>query len=388
MTRVGGAWMQQGQTQALLAALSAAGHQALFVGGCVRNALLGMPVADVDICTDAAPDVVARIAGAVGFKVVPTGIEHGTVTVVAGDAVHEVTTFRRDVATDGRRATVAFSADIAEDAARRDLTINALYARADGTVIDPLGALPDLAARRVRFVGEAGERIREDYLRILRFFRFHAHFADPSLGLDPEALAACAANTEGLGQLSKERIGQEMRKLLSAPDPAPAVAAMAAAGVLGAVLPGADAAALAPLVHLEVEQGLAPDWMRRLALVGGQDPAEHLKLSRAEARALAALAPAARGADSPAVLGFRLGAERAHDALLIRAALVGVPLPPGARDEVQRGAGAVFPLRAADLPALSGAALGARLKALQEVWLHSNLTASKADLLSRADRQG
>lgn len=388
MTRVGGAWMQQGQTQALLAALCAAGHQALFVGGCVRNALLGMPVADVDICTDAAPEVVARIAGAAGFKVVPTGIEHGTVTVVAGDAVHEVTTFRRDVATDGRRATVAFSADIAEDAARRDLTINALYARADGTVIDPLGALPDLAARRVRFVGQAEARIREDYLRILRFFRFHAHFADPSLGLDPEALAACAANIEGLGQLSKERIGQEMRKLLSAPDPAPAVAAMAAAGVLGAVLPGADAAALAPLVHLEAEQGLAPGWLRRLALVGGQDAAEHLKLSRAEARALAALAPAARGADGPAVLGFRLGAERALDALVIRAALMGVPVPPGARDEVQRGANAVFPLRAADLPALSGAALGARLKALQEVWLHSGLTASKADLLARTDPQG
>lgn len=385
MMRIGGAWIRHGETQALCAALEYAGHQALFVGGCVRNALLGMPVADVDLCTDAAPEAVTRIAEAAGFKVVPTGIEHGTVTVVAGQAVHEVTTFRRDVATDGRRARVAFSADIAEDAARRDLTINALYARADGTVIDPLGGLGDVLARRVRFVGQAEARIREDYLRILRFFRFHAHFADPGLGLDPEALAACAANIEGLGRLSKERIGQEMRKLLNAPDPAPAVAAMAAAGVLTAVLPGADAAALAPLVHLEAEQGLAPGMLRRLALLGGQDPAEHLKLSRAEARALAALARAARGPDSPVVLGYRLGADGALDALMVRAALTGAPVPPGGRDEVQRGAGAVFPLRAADLPGLSGAALGARLKELQEAWLHSGLTATRADLLSRAD---
>lgn len=388
MTRVGGAWLDRSETQALLAALSVAGHQALFVGGCVRNALLGLAVADVDICTDAAPDEVTRIAGAAGFKVVPTGIAHGTVTVVAGDAVHEVTTFRRDVATDGRRATVAFSADIAEDAARRDLTINALYARPDGTVIDPLGALPDLAARRVRFVGQAEARIREDFLRILRFFRFHAHFADPGHGLDAEALAACAANVEGLGQLSKERIGQEMRKLLSAPDPAPAVAAMAAAGVLGAVLSGADAAALAPLVHLEVAEGLAPGWLRRLAALGGQAPAEHLKLPRADARALAALGEAARGGEAPAVLGFRLKAGLALDALLIRAALVGVPLPPDARAEVQRGASAVFPLRAADLPALSGPALGARLKGLQEHWLQTGLTASRQALLSRGDLPG
>ncbi|MGQ0609621.1 MAG: CCA tRNA nucleotidyltransferase [Paracoccaceae bacterium] len=388
MTRVGGAWRDRDATQALLAALAGAGHQALFVGGCVRNALLGIAVADVDICTDAAPDVVTRIAGAAGFKVVPTGIEHGTVTVVAGEVVHEVTTFRRDVATDGRRARVAFSADIAEDAARRDLTINALYARPDGAVIDPLGALPDLFARRVRFVGQAEARIREDYLRILRFFRFHAHFADPGHGLDAEALAACAANIEGLARLSKERIGQEMRKLLSAPDPAPAVAAMAAAGVLGAVLPGADALALAPLVHLEAAEGLAPGWLRRLAALGGQEPAEHLKLSRAEGRALSALGEAARGQDSPAVLGFRLKAGLALDALAVRAALTGVPLPPGARDEVQRGASAVFPLRAADLPALSGPALGARLKALQEVWLQTGLTARKADLLSRGDLPG
>ncbi|MBL9056165.1 MAG: CCA tRNA nucleotidyltransferase, partial [Rhodobacteraceae bacterium] len=166
--KVSGDWLQAEPTQALCAALEAAGFQALFVGGCVRNTLLGVEVGDIDIASDATPETVSDIAVRAGFRVVPTGIEHGTVTVIAGGIAHEVTTFRRDVETDGRRATVAFSSDVAEDAARRDFTMNALYARADGSVIDPLGGLPDLLARHVRFVGEPEARIREDYLRILR----------------------------------------------------------------------------------------------------------------------------------------------------------------------------------------------------------------------------
>ncbi len=172
--KVGGTWLDHPGTQALCAALEAAGHRALFVGGCVRNAILGEPVGDVDLTTDATPEAVTRIAEAAGFRTVPTGLDHGTVTVIAGGLAHEVTTFRRDVETDGRRAVVAFSARIDEDAARRDLTMNALYADRMGTVIDPLGGLADTLARRVRFVGDPETRIREDYLRILRFFRFHA----------------------------------------------------------------------------------------------------------------------------------------------------------------------------------------------------------------------
>ncbi len=266
--KVSGDWLTRPGTQAVLGCLTAAGWQALAVGGCVRNSLLGVPTTDVDIATDAAPETVSELAETAGFRVVPTGIDHGTVTVIVQGVPYEVTTFRRDVATDGRRAVVAFSDRLEEDAARRDFTINALYARADGTVIDPLGGLPDLQARRVRFVGDPETRIREDYLRILRFFRFHAWYGDPEGGLDAEGLAACAALSAGIETLSRERLGAEMRKLLSAPDPS-RVAAMAQAGVLLRVLPGADPTALAPLVHLEGAR--APDWTRRLAVLGGED---------------------------------------------------------------------------------------------------------------------
>ncbi|MFL9503520.1 CCA tRNA nucleotidyltransferase, partial [Rhodopseudomonas palustris] len=296
--KVAGDWLAEEGTQALCAALETAGHRALFVGGCVRNALLGVPVADVDIATDARPETVSVIAEKAGFRVVPTGIDHGTVTVIAKGVPHEVTTFRRDVETDGRRAVVAFSTRIEEDAARRDFTMNALYADRSGAVIDPLGGLPDLRARRVRFVGDAEARIREDYLRILRFFRFHAQYGDPDQGLDAEGLAACAALSAGIETLSRERIGAEMRKLLAAPDPAPSVAAMAAAGVLAQVLPGADPRMLAPLVHLEGSEPIR--WLRRLAVLGGEDVTEALRLSRAEARDLAALRAALGGTDGPA----------------------------------------------------------------------------------------
>jgi poly(A) polymerase len=360
--------------------LEAAGHRALFVGGCVRNALMGVPVADVDIATDARPEAVTRLAEAAGLRVVPTGIEHGTVTVIAQGVPHEVTTFRRDVETDGRRAVVAFSQDVAEDAARRDFTMNALYADARGNVIDPLGGMPDLVARRLRFVGDAHQRIREDYLRILRFFRFHAHYGDPNQGMDAEALAASAELAEGVDGLSRERIGAEMHKLLAAPDPAPAVAAMAQAGVLARVLPGSDTRALAPLVHLEGD--LPPHWQRRLAALGGQEVEERLRLSRADAAVLAALRDAVGRGWSPAALGWKLGAEGGRDAVLLRAALLESPVPQGWQSEVMRGAGSAMPVTAADLmPGLQGAALGVRLKEIESRWLASDLRLTRSDFL-------
>ncbi|TAG12075.1 MAG: CCA tRNA nucleotidyltransferase, partial [Rhodobacterales bacterium] len=316
-------------------------------------------------------------------KVIPTGFDHGTVTVIAAGKPHEVTTFRRDVETDGRRAVVAFSTDITEDAARRAFTMNALYADRHGTLIDPLQGLPDLQARHVRFVGDPETRIREDYLRILRFFRFHACYGDPEQGLDPEALAACAAFSAGLETISKERIGAEMRKLLAAPDPAPAVASMAAAGVLAQILPGADPRALAPLVHLEVDAPFR--WLRRLAVLGGEAPATALRLSRHETRDLAQLRDAIGSMVSPAALGWQIGADLGADAILARAASFGTPPPPSWPAEVARGAAATFPVTAADLmPALQGEALGAQLQALEAQWLASNLTLSRDDLLKGA----
>lgn len=379
--KVTGDWRTQPGTQALCAVLEGAGHRALFVGGCVRNALLGVPVADVDIATDALPSEVTRLAEGAGLRVVPTGIDHGTVTVIAEGVPHEVTTFRSDIETDGRRAVVAFATDIVEDAARRDFTMNALYADARGQVVDPLGGLPDLLARRVRFVGDPQHRIREDYLRILRFFRFHAHYGDPMQGLDAEGLAACAELADGLAGLSRERVGAEMRKLLAAPDPAPSVAAMAQAGVLAHAVPGADPRALAPLIHLEA--GMPIRWQRRLAVIGGENPGEALRLSRAEMARVAALRAAAGGLLSPAALGWTLGPEGGEDAVLARAALMESPLPPDWQADVARGAAARFPVVAADLmPALSGAALGKRLKELQILWLRSDLRLTRAQLLA------
>lgn len=308
--RITDAWLKDEGLQQVLHLLTDAGHLAFLVGGCVRNALLGKSVADIDIATDAVPDRVTDVARAAGLKVVPTGVEHGTVTVVVQGVPHEVTTFRRDVETFGRHATVAFSTCVEEDAARRDFTMNALYADAAGRIVDPIGGLPDLMARRVRFVGDADARIREDYLRILRFFRFHAWYGDAEAGMDEAALAACGANSAGLDTLSRERIGHEMRRLLAAPDPAPALAAMRATGVLARVLPGADPTALGPLVHLEPPY--APEWIRRLAVLGGSEAEDRLRLSRAEGGGLRRCSSAS--AKAPRRLRSRIGTVRRRHA--------------------------------------------------------------------------
>ena len=365
--------------------LEAAGHQALMVGGCVRNALLDVSVNDIDISTDARPEQVVEMAEAAGLKAVPTGIDHGTVTVVCRGVPFEITTFRKDIETDGRRAVVAFADDVESDAHRRDFTVNALYATRDGTVIDPLGGLPDIEARRIRFIDDAETRIREDYLRILRFFRFHAAYGDPEGGLDAEGLAACAALADGIDGLSNERIGAEMLKLLGAADPAPSVAAMRQAGVLMHALPGAEDRALAPLVHLEALHGLAPDGVRRLAVLGGESPDEVLRMSRKDARRLAVLREAASGTDAPEVLGYRHGAEAARDIAVLRAALFEMPVPRNAFDAIDHGAAQVFPLTAQDLmPELQGAELGAALKRLEADWIASGFTLDREALLGRA----
>ncbi|WP_189678755.1 CCA tRNA nucleotidyltransferase [Seohaeicola zhoushanensis] len=379
--RVDGPWRRNKATQAVCAAIARDGAQALFVGGCVRNTLLGAEVSDIDIATDATPEQVVALAQAAGIKPVPTGIEHGTVTLVAGGIPHEVTTFRRDVETDGRRAVVAFSTRVEDDASRRDFTMNALYALPDGTLIDPLGGITDLQARHVRFIGSAEDRIREDYLRSLRFFRFHAWYGDPGNGMDPDAIAAIAANLDGLESLSRERVGAETLKLLAAPDPAPAVAGLRSTGALARLLPGADDRVLAPLVHLEAEAGAAPDPIRRLAALGG-DLAELLRLSRAQAGALERLRDWTGRAAQAGELAYRLGADAARDVLLLRHALMGTPWDAAATPAVEQGAAARFPVAARDLmPAYTGPALGARLAELERRWIDSGFALTRDDLL-------
>ena len=379
--KITGAWLTNAATQALCAAVQAGRFRIFFVGGCVRNALLGEAVGDLDLATDALPDQVMQLAEAAGFKAIPTGIDHGTVTVLAKGVSHEITTFRRDVQTDGRHAAVAYSTDIAQDAARRDFTMNALYADPSGNVVDPLGGLPDLLARRLRFVGDPALRIREDYLRILRFFRFSATYGDPALGVEADALAACAQLADGIDTLSRERIGAEMRKLLSARDPAPALASMAAAGILRHILTGADPRCLAALVHLEGD--LPSRWQRRLVVLGGQDWGDALRLSRAEQALMMGLRDQIGTSLSPAALGWKLGIDAGADAVLARAALLESPLPRLWQKDVARGAESRFPVTAADLmPLWNGPALGAKLAQLESLWLASDLRLSRHELLA------
>jgi poly(A) polymerase len=381
VTRIQGDWLTARPVQQVLGLLSGGGHSALLVGGCVRNALLGVPVTDLDIATDARPLRVLELASKAGLKAVPTGIDHGTVTVIADGHPHEITTFRRDVKTDGRRAEVAFPASLAEDAARRDFTINALYADAEGNVTDPLDGLPDLRARRIVFVGDPEARIREDYLRILRFFRFFAVFGGPGAAPDAEGLAACGRLAPELGRISKERIGQEMRKLLNAGDPIPALAAMDESGVLAQVLGKSEVAVAARLLALE--GGHPSGWIARLAALGASGEAGALRLSRDEAGALAVLKTEASGARGAGELGYRHGAETARRILLLRAAQSGGTLPSTWLDEATHGAAARFPVSAGDLmPRHAGAELGQRLKALEDRWIASGFALSREQLLA------
>ena len=373
-------WLNSSAATCVSDVLTQSGFQAWFVGGCVRNALLGAPVSDLDISTNALPDQVMALAQKAGLNVIPTGIDHGTVTVICEGQPFEITTFRRDVETDGRRAVVAFADSLHEDAQRRDFTMNALYADIQGNIVDPVGGLDDLERRMFRFIGNAEDRIKEDYLRILRFFRFHAWYGHPMNGIDADGLAACAMHIEGLGTLSAERIGTEIKKLLSALDPSPAVASFASIGGLAQVLPGADHGALAVLVHLEGDRPVDP--IRRLACLGGEDVAKAFRLSNSEKRMLDRIAEAGEADLGLAELGYRFP-DVAEDVHLIRSAKMGTSIDPADFDAIERGKQQVFPVKANDLmPDYSGPALGAMLRTLEDRWIVSDFTLSKEQLLS------
>lgn len=313
-------WASEAEFAELIKAL---GHENVrFVGGCVRDTLLGQPVKDIDMATVLKPqDVIARLNEA-GIRNIPTGIEHGTITAVLRGTAVEITTLRHDVSTDGRRATVAFATDWREDAARRDFTINALYADPrSGEVHDFFDGLADLAQHRVRFIGDARQRIREDHLRILRYFRFQARFG--SQPADEKAERACSELSATLKGLSRERVGMEMMNLLGLPNPAPTITRMAELGVLEVILPEAQPRALAALVDAEQKQGVQPDALRRLAALLPPQPdlaeqvASRFRLSSAQKKRLAVAAARNGDRDAARVLAYRLGRESALDRLLI-----------------------------------------------------------------------
>ena len=323
------AWMRAPETRAVMDALTRDGGAARFVGGCVRNALLGREVGDIDIATPLTPDVVTKRLQAAGLGAVPTGIEHGTVTAVANGKPFEITTLRRDVSTDGRRAVVAFTTDWAEDAKRRDFTMNALYAAADGEVLDFVGGIADLKAGRVRFVGDPTTRIREDYLRILRLFRFHAWYGKGELG--NAALHAVATERAGLQKLSGERIAREMFRLLEADAPLSCLRIMAASAILPEIMPGAlSMARLERLVKIDADAFFTPDPVLRLAALLPDDPvaarelAERWKLSNADRIRLEDLAGGREKIVSYLSIRevrkflYRLGKQRFRDRVFLR----------------------------------------------------------------------
>lgn len=312
------------ESTALAAVVGALGGQVRLVGGAVRDTLAGVATKDVDLATPLAPEAVMAALKAAGLKAVPTGLAHGTVTAVAEGRPFEITTLRRDVATDGRHAEVAFTDDWQEDAARRDFTINALYADpATGDVFDYFGGVADLNAGIVRFIGEPLQRIAEDHLRILRFFRFHARFG--SGGPDTASLSACQARANDLMALSRERIAMELLALLALPNPAPTLGLMIEGGIFVPVLPEiTDAAPVARLVAREAEAGISPDALRRLSALIGPDPAlaediaNRLKLSNAQRKRMIAVAGRVdEDAKDPRALAYWQGVEVAIDRLLL-----------------------------------------------------------------------
>jgi len=314
-------WMRERPARRILGALIAVDRDCVrFVGGCVRDSLLGVTPKDIDVATTLTPDRVMNALTAAGLGAAPTGLDHGTVTAIADHVPIEVTTLRADVSTDGRRASVAYTTDWLVDARRRDFTINALYLTPDGLLYDPVGGADDLAARRVRFIGAAEDRIREDYLRILRYFRFSARFAD---NFDEDGLAACRAMTAGIGRLSAERVGDEFTKILALAAAPRAVDAMIANGVLAEIWPARPAGAV--LARLKT---IAPDAPAALGLAalwgaGGAGVDIRLRLSNAAARRRANAVLQA-GTVTPQLsdqairaLIYRLGTDGFCDALLI-----------------------------------------------------------------------
>lgn len=394
----GAAWLTGGPVALLFEVLDRDGEEARVVGGAVRDALLGRPVGEIDIATTALPEEIVRRAESAKIRAVPTGIDHGTVTLIVDGLPFEVTTLREDVETFGRKARVAFGRSWQHDAQRRDFTINALSASREGRVHDYVGGLADLAARRVRFIGDAATRIAEDYLRIMRFFRFHAAFGEGAP--DPVALAACIAGREGLDSLSRERVRMELLKLLVARRAPEAVQVMSDAGLLPRILGGVPLLpSLARMAQIEQDMKLKPDALRRLGALGVLVPEDaerlfqRLRLSNTEFQRLSSMADGwwridgempERGARA---LLYRLGPAGYLDRVLLSWSRA-----QGSADDVswrvlaqfpQRWNVPKFPVASADLVAHGigkGPALGAALRKAEEAWIGADFPSDEAEI--------
>ena len=373
-----GAWFEKGSAQRILSLFAGRGHQAFFVGGCVRNDQLGFDVDDIDIATDATPMQTINLAKNEGLQFFPTGIDHGTITIILNRQLFEVTTFRKDILTDGRHASVAFLGNIQEDARRRDFTMNALYADKNGVILDPLNGFKDLHEKRVRFIGDANKRIKEDYIRILRFFRFSAWYSDPKTGFDTDTLNAITQNLQGLQKLSRERISVEIIKLLAAPNPAPTVITMQNTGVLKSIIADANDRLLPILIEHEKTSHTSPNPMRRLAAIGGPSLQKNLRLKKQHTKELENLHQHINSTIRAHELGYRLGENIARSILLLRAAVFEQQISQNDLERTTVGSKAKFPVKGNDLSgAYEGGALGRKLKELEAAWIESEFSLSK-----------
>ncbi len=378
--------LQRPSVTRLFELFASCGFQLYVVGGCIRDTMLGLPFRDVDLATDATPKETIELADSANLVTSTAGAWFGTIEFRIGGDNLSVTTFRKEISTDGRWPEVEFGTTLNSDARRRDFTINAIYAGRNGTLIDPVGGVPDLHHRVLRFIGNPDRRIREDYLRAIRLFRLAAILCPSRFEIEKRGLVAVRnCDRSGLHRLSDYRIRNELQHILTAPQASRIMDVMARAGVLDVVLPGADPSHLPRLDALEMDNGIKPDLVRRIALLGGSRVGARLQLRRAEAQTLRRIDDAWKSASTVEEIAFRNDAHLALSVGLLRAASTGLDLPLDLVARCEWAEQQEFPVRASDLDAdYHGRRIGLALKDMQRRWIDSGFRASRSELLNDA----
>lgn len=378
-------WLRNPSAQKLSKLYKNFGYQVLFVGGCVRNTILKMPVTDIDLATDAQPEEIIKIAKENNIRFVPTGLAHGTITLIIDNKNYQITTFRTDFDHDGRYAKVEFTESLLLDASRRDLTINALYCNHVGEVIDPLNGLNDIKKQKIKFIGNPNERIKEDNLRILRFFRFQAIYGNKNLEIDSIALEACHNHKSKLAALSKERITSELRKILSAPNPLEVIIKMNETGVLNELFQKVSIDSLEAYLKTEEKFKININWLGRLLSLQATQEEESLKLTRCEFKFLKQTKSAIENQIHVLEFSYYNGVENGKIYSILQNFRHNIILSKNLLNQINSLATKKFPITAKDLmPEISGKKLGEALRSLEDRWIKSNFTLSKKELLAEA----
>ena len=376
-------WLRNPSAQKLSKLYKNFGYQVLFVGGCVRNTILKMPVTDIDLATDAQPEEIIKIAKENNIRFVPTGLAHGTITLIIDNKNYQITTFRTDFDHDGRYAKVEFTESLLLDASRRDLTINALYCNHVGEVIDPLNGLDDIKKQKIKFIGNPNERIKEDNLRILRFFRFQAIYGNKNLEIDSIALEACHNHKSKLAALSKERITSELRKILSAPNPLEVIIKMNETGVLNELFQNVSIDSLEAYLKTEEKFKININWLGRLLSLQVTQEEESLKLTRCEFKFLKQTKSAIENQIHVLEFSYYNGVENGKIYSTLQNFKHNIILSKNLLNQNNSLATKKFPITAKDLmPEISGKKLGKALRSLEDRWIKSNFTLSKRELLA------